>query len=157
MYACNWFFGAACGLVCVLQGNGLAAASADEAEALGVRTRVTIGTSDFGAAVPMRLLARVDHPVADHEYRLFYQFRLHIKKGEIGLVLGDAVMPNGKAFTLGVLANPKGESAFRYDRYYYSRPHTHSPELAKQDAQGVEIVESTDITRKELRNEPSRN
>jgi len=49
----------------------------------------------MGAQV--HLSGYVDNPVKGHDYALYYQVRVHSKKGELGPVLGTKDSPNGKA------------------------------------------------------------
>jgi hypothetical protein len=59
-------------------------------------------------------------------------------------------MSDGRAYVVGTLVHPKGLSAFRYNRYYFSVPQPSFQEPPKADTDGVEIAETVDVTRKEL-------
>ena len=110
-----------------------------------IRTLSRSGAA-LNLVVEISFRVRIDRPLAGHDYRFMYQYRVHTKKGELGEILGDATLPNGKAFELGPLVKPVG-AGWEYDTP--SAPPVTKEGLAEV-AKGLEFDGRVDVTRKEL-------
>ncbi len=87
--------------------------SAARAEEPNVTASASLGESGGRIAAEVRLGGEVDNPVKGNAYELYYQVRVHTKKGELGPILGTAESPTGKA---AFVARKTAESKTLYFR-----------------------------------------